>query len=412
MREFLLNSERLLDKDAFHFLENGEEKGLIPCDWIRFNDRIKLVYFTDSYENLGERLPQMSLDEICGVGKALLDRIKGLEGKHSISLENLVWDVDSIYLDGKGRVYGLCLPAVLPEESLNSQIYMKRVYAILEEMLEHTEVVMIAGNHDYIKKNSYYRTFSWAPHVHMICSQEIDCVELDRIQTAVYGCSYHSREIHDPVYDHAVPEGRQKYEILLAHGGDEKHIPIKSNQIMTLGYDYVAFGHIHKPQLLVENRMAYAGSLEPTDTGDIGRHGYIEGRITGKGCQIRFVPHALREYRNCEVKVDKTVTGHVLRQKITDMIAEQGMQHMYKITLTGYRDPDIWYELDHMDPYGNVVEITDHTKPAYDFTKLKNENKGNILGQYIESLEGYPADSLEYQALCEGVRALMETRRG
>ena len=44
--------------------------------------------------------------------------------------------------------------------------------------------------------------------------------------------------------------------------------------------------------------------------------------------------------------------------------------------------------------------------------KLKNENKGNILGQYIESLEGYPADSLEYQALCEGVRALMETRRG
>ena len=139
MREFLLNSERLLDKDAFHFLENGEEKGLIPCDWIRFNDRIKLVYFTDSYENLGERLPQMSLDEICGVGKALLDRIKGLEGNHSISLENLVWDVDSIYLDGKGRVYGLCLPAVLPEESLNSQIYMKRVYAILEEMLEHTE---------------------------------------------------------------------------------------------------------------------------------------------------------------------------------------------------------------------------------------------------------------------------------
>ena len=116
---------------------------------------------------------------------------------------------------------------------------LKEMNSILE-MLEHTEVVMIAGNHDYIKKNSYYRTFSWAPHVYMICSQEIDCVELDRIQTAVYGCSYHSREIHDPVYDHAVPEGRQKYEILLAHGGDEKHIPIKSNQIMTLGYDYVA----------------------------------------------------------------------------------------------------------------------------------------------------------------------------
>ena len=279
-------------------------------------------------------------------------------------------------------------------------------------MLEQTEVVMIAGNHDHIRKNSYYRTFTWAPHVHMICAQEMSCVELDRIQTAVYGCSYHFREILEPLYDHAVPEGRQKYEILLAHGGDEKHIPIKSNQIMTLGYDYAAFGHIHKPQMLVENRMAYAGSLEPTDVGDTGAHGYIEGKITGNGCQIRFVPHALREYRHCEVQVDKSVTGHVLRQRIADMIEEQGKQHMYKITLTGYRDPDIWYELDHMDPYGNVVEITDHTKPAYDFEKLKNENKGNILGQYIESLSGYPADSLEYQALCEGVQALMETRRG
>ena len=91
---------------------------------------------------------------------------------------------------------------------------LKEMNSILE-MLDQTEVVMIAGNHDHIRKNSYYRTFTWAPHVHMICSQEMSCVELDRIQTAVYGCSYHSREILEPLYDHAVPEGRQKYEILL-----------------------------------------------------------------------------------------------------------------------------------------------------------------------------------------------------
>ena len=137
---------------------------------------------------------------------------------------------------------------------------LKEMNSILE-MLEQTEVVMIAGNHDHIRKNSYYRTFTWAPHVHMICSQEMSCVELDRIQTAVYGCSYHSREILEPLYDHAVPEGRQKYEILLAHGGDEKHIPIKSSQIMTLGYDYAAFGHIHKPQAMGREMVRYAGSI-------------------------------------------------------------------------------------------------------------------------------------------------------
>lgn len=65
-------------------------------------------------------------------------------------------------------------------------------------------------------------------------------------------------------------------------------------------------------------------SLEPTDVGDTGAHGYIEGKLTGNGCQIRFVPHALREYRHCEVQVDKSVTGHVLRQKVADMIEEAG----------------------------------------------------------------------------------------
>lgn len=288
---------------------------------------------------------------------------------------------------------------------------LKEMNSILDT-LERTEVVMVAGNHDYIKKNSYYRTFSWSSHVHMIRSEEVTSVELTNIQTEVYGCSYYSKEILAPLYDVARPEHRQKYEILLAHGGDDRHIPMKISQIQALGYDYVALGHIHKPQELVENQIAYAGALEPVDINDTGAHGYIEGKISERGCQIHFVRHAMREYVHKDVQVHKTMTGHNLKQELKRIIEENGKQNMYKITLTGFRDPDIRYDLEQMDPYGNVVDIVDHTKPAYDFEKLSNENKGNILGQYIESLKGYPQDSIEYQALCEGVQALMETRRG
>ena len=59
-----------------------------------------------------------------------------------------------------------------------------------------------------------------------------------------------------------------------------------------------------------------------------------------------------------------------------------------------------------------VLGLISYVALSTSYKQLKNENKGNILGQYIESLSGYPADSLEYQALCEGVQALMETRRG
>lgn len=76
-----------------------------------------------------------------------------------------------------------------------------------------------------------------------------------------------------------LPEKRGIASILLAHGGDEKHIPFRKNELLKLGYDYIALGHIHLPAELAKDRMYYAGSLEPTDKNDTGKHGYIKGEI-------------------------------------------------------------------------------------------------------------------------------------
>lgn len=85
---------------------------------------------------------------------------------------------------------------------------------------------------------------------------------------------------------------------------------------------------------------------------------------------------------------------------------------MYKVVIEGVRDPDILFDLADMDTYGNMIGLSDETKPAYDFKKLLRQNRNDLLGRYIESLADYDEDSIEYLALCEGVQALMETRRG
>ena len=201
-------------------------------------------------------------------------------------------------------------------------------------------------------------------------------------------------------------------QIVELHGGDEKHIPIQRNKIKALGYDYVALGHIHKPQMFQEEGAAYAGALEPIDKNDVGPHGYVRGEMDDKGCRVWFVPDAEREYVHMDVEIDKAMTGHSVRERIKAQIEERGVQNLYKITLKGLRDPDILFDLGDMDPYGNVVEVSDETKPAYEFGRLLEQNKDNLLGKFIESLLNYEKDSMEYQALCEGVQALMETRRG
>lgn len=278
--------------------------------------------------------------------------------------------------------------------------------------LTHTKVVMIAGNHDYMKRDSYYRTFSWCGQVSMLAGSQLQVVEFPGLQTAVYGLSYHEKEIVEGLYDNAARQGRQTYEVLLAHGGDNKHIPIKRNKLMALGYDYVALGHIHKPGELIKGRAVYAGALEPIDKNDVGEHGYVKGEITKQGVRLSFVPFAKRKYIHAEVPVTEQMTNHEVKEQIRECIRKQGTRHLYKLILQGFRDADMEFDTVNMDPFGNVLEIVDETIPAYDYEKLKQCHKDNLLGKFIRSMEGYEEGSIEQQALCEGVRALLETRRG
>lgn len=277
--------------------------------------------------------------------------------------------------------------------------------------LTKTQVVLCAGNHDYLKKDSYYRTFSWAEHVHMILGSDLEVVDLPEIGAAVYGFSYESKQRTDMPYAGKRAKGRRPVEILMVHGGDEQHVPVKKEEIMQLGYDYVALGHIHKPQSIIPGKMAYCGALEPVDKNDTGKHGYISGEIADKKCRIKFVPSAVREYVHAVVRVQGDMSGSELKEKIKKVIEEKGIENIYKLKIAGFKSPDVMFDMQAMDVYGNIVELIDDTKPSYNFEKIKMQNKGNILGLLIEQLEGCGEDSPQYRAMCEGVQALMETRR-
>ena len=134
MRDFLFHSEELLDKNALDFLEKENIPGILPCRWVRWNSMIQLVYFTDNLVSLSQKIDELSLDELRDIGKDIIDYIKAIEDQMDLSPENIVWDMDSIYLDEDYQVYLICLPAVLPVESLESKIYVKRLYSVLNDI--------------------------------------------------------------------------------------------------------------------------------------------------------------------------------------------------------------------------------------------------------------------------------------
>lgn len=277
--------------------------------------------------------------------------------------------------------------------------------------LSHTKVVLIVGNHDFLKQDSYYRSFSWSSNVYPLFDTEPECVIFEDLDTAVTGFSYDTRERRTPLDGEIRAEGDAAYEILLIHGGDEKHLPFTRSQLAHSGFDYIAMGHIHKPQQVIPGQAAYAGALEPVDRNDIGAHGLIRGEISKKGTKIEFVSFAKRDYRQIEILVETWMGNAAIRERVTEQIKQQGMQHLYQVILTGEREPDLEIDTIPLERIGNVLEVTDRTVPAYDFERLWQENQENLIGNYIKAFAGCEQGSVEYEALCEGVRALMENQQ-
>ena len=125
-----------------------------------------------------------------------------------------------------------------------------------------TEVVWMAGSHDYLREDSAYRKVKWTKNVHGFLSEKPEVISLEKLHTKVYGCSYEHSEVTEAIYSSIRPEDQLGIHILLAYGGDETHIPMKKED--GAGFDYVACGHIHQPEMLAENRIVMAGRFSGT----------------------------------------------------------------------------------------------------------------------------------------------------
>lgn len=272
-----------------------------------------------------------------------------------------------------------------------------------------TKVVLCAGNHDAMKKGSFYDGFKWSDNVIFMDSKNVQKTDIPEIGVSVYGLSYHQTEITDAMYDHVIVDNSDMINILVAHGGDEKHIPINRKKVVMSGFDYVAMGHIHKPDIDERNRMAYCGSLEPIEVNDMGQRGYIYGELNKDKLDIKFVPFAKRIYIHLDFNITPTVTNMEIRHRLKEMLEENGPDNMYKITFNGFRDPDFEISVEDVESVGNIVGIEDATVPDYDFEELYEDNRDNILGMYIgRFLDKEELTALDKKTLYYGTKALLD----
>ena len=274
-----------------------------------------------------------------------------------------------------------------------------------------TRVVIISGNHDYISGTSCYRSFKWSDNVCFFMSGKPESIYFEDIDTQVWGLSYFSRDVREPLLSGLKPEDASRINILAAHGGDPANMPVDWKELDRAGFDYVAMGHLHKP-VDISERIMYCGSPEPLDRNETGEHGIIEGDIDrnkGKKLSVHRIVTAGRQYIRTTLDVSPEDTRGSLKKRVSELVKSLGEQNFHTILLEGEYDPEIRFDIESLYDTGNIVEIIDRTRPKLDFERLERENADNVIGMFIRKIRQTEGDDdIREKALYYGVMALTE----
>lgn len=276
-----------------------------------------------------------------------------------------------------------------------------------------TRVVIIAGNHDRVRKSSALLSFQWSSNVTYLMDEDLSSIYFEDINTEVYGFSYHTAEItEDKTAQFVIPNNHRR-KILMLHGGDAKHVPFDKAALAAMPFSYIALGHIHKPAVLIENRMAYPGSPEPLDLTETGAHGYFVGElddISGHVTSLEFKPASQAQYIPLAISVTPATTTLELSQLIAEEIRKRGANNIYRFRIRGMRDPETEFDLDFLSGQWNITEILDESEPQYDFHALFAEHSSDMIGFYIQELLKDDMSPIEKKALYYGIHALLMTK--
>ena len=99
--EYLLNNNDTFYDIGFRVMKNQESGCLLPCHRLRYNGKIKLVYFTDGLVSLEQKLAEMDVAQIRVLFSNLFQAIKEVEGNGFLNTNCIELRLEKIYVDNR-----------------------------------------------------------------------------------------------------------------------------------------------------------------------------------------------------------------------------------------------------------------------------------------------------------------------
>ena len=294
---------------------------------------------------------------------------------------------------------------------------MTRVRDILKQAKD-VNIIISAGNHDFVNEQSLYNKVEWSPNVSIFRGESIQRIEFPQLNTVIYGYSWDRVEIREnTLLDNFPYEDKDLNRILMIHGDlarESNYLPLNLDTLEKLDMDYIALGHIHKPEKIREN-IAYCGCPEPLDFGERGSRGFMKGTISDSQTNVEFVPFSKREFIIKDIIIDEDMGYFDILDHIKDIDYGEKGKDFFRLNLGGY----IQNDLDLKDIISSLkedfyhLEVIDNTVPDYDLEYLEEAYEENIVGQFIKEMKSKDLENpIVKDALYIGLGALLKGRTG
>ena len=254
--------------------------------------------------------------------------------------------------------------------------------------IPETKIIISPGNHDPLIKNSYYLQYQWEKNVYIFDSN-VKKYEFNGIN--IYGYGFNNYYVKESGIQNIVIANKDKINILVVHatlggGIENEYNPVSIGDLSKIGFDYIALGHIHKPDYS-NKKMVYPGSTVSLGLDEPGEHGMILGEIDKDKLEVEFIKLDNRDFSNKEVDITNINSELELVEYINSIVQkDEKTVYMYKIMLVGERNFEIdEYNILKLISNDSVLKLKNMSKLKYDIDKIEKEN--NLKGFFIQEMK-------------------------
>ena len=97
--------------------------------------------------------------------------------------------------------------------------------------------------------------------------------------------------------------------------------------------------------------------------------------------RTEFIRKAPREYVTLTVEAAEEDTFLAIRDRAAEAVKERGEENIYRLVISGQRDPGMYIDKETLLGCGMVLDVTDRTVPAFHMEELKERLHAVAFGR-------------------------------